>query len=420
MVFQQDEDFVGQQRQICGDRLELLPRSRAGKPVQNASIEPVDLGPIRRPLPCPAGRDALLDSGGDHLGDVASAERDALADQSQRPLLRQHVLGPALELLGPRHQRAEFETERHFDGPAPPFAGEALAVRAVTPNDEAAIDQGRQMPPQGRWRHAVGAQGELLVGGKNDQSLAAQRGFRMEAQQRVENRQRALRNADPGLGRADRPEHLPLVHGLVRGPRFRRRLARHMGKRQRSPPKGRRRTMGLHFIALNWAKEIRPPKRRSISHETLDRDSRKWDSQTCHRMRRASGTPFRGPFSFALLLLTCVSYFQPRAFARDRNAVYSSSSCDATKSANSGSLRESKARLIALFDLVIVATARPDSLFQVATVGWLRALKFVAANTLKNRVSVSAFNKSGSFDACSAARLARASRSASASASHRR
>ena len=53
-----------------------------------------------------------------------------------------------------------------------------------------------------------------------------------------------------------------------------------MGKRQRSPPEGRRRAMGLHFIsALNWAKEVRSPKRRSISHETLDSDSRKCDSQ---------------------------------------------------------------------------------------------------------------------------------------------
>jgi hypothetical protein len=33
--------------------------------------------------------------------------------------------------------------------------------------------------------------------------------------------------------------------------------------------------MGLHFSALNWAKETCPPKRRSISHETLDSDSRK-------------------------------------------------------------------------------------------------------------------------------------------------
>ena len=88
----------------------------------------------------------------------------------KRALLRPHVLGPGLELLGARHQRAEIETERHFDRPAPPFAGEALAVRAVAPNDEAAIDQGRQMPPQRRRRHAVGAQSELLVRREDDQA----------------------------------------------------------------------------------------------------------------------------------------------------------------------------------------------------------------------------------------------------------
>ena len=213
--------------------------------------------------------------GRDHLGDVAPAERDALADQSQRPLLRLHVLGPGLELLGPRHQRAEFETERHFDGPAPPFAGEALAVRAVTPNDEAAIDQGRQMPPQRRRRHAVGAQGELLVGREDDQALAAQRGLGMEAQQRVENRQRALGHADPGLGGADRPEHLPLVHGLVRRPRFRRRLARHMGKRQRSPPKGRRRIGEIACLRLQLGKEKSLTETALGSNRTLDSDSRK-------------------------------------------------------------------------------------------------------------------------------------------------
>src|SRR5271165_5274415 len=87
----------------------------------------------------------------------------------------------------------------------------------------------------------------------------------MEAQQRVWNRQRALGRADPGLGGADRAEHMPLVHGLVRRPRFRSRMARHSSERQRSPPKGRRRTVGLHFIALNWAIEICPPNRRSLA-----------------------------------------------------------------------------------------------------------------------------------------------------------
>jgi hypothetical protein len=101
----------------------------------------------------------------------------------------------------------------------------------------------------------VGAQSELLVRREDDQPVAAQRGLGMEAQQRIENGQRALGHADPGFGGADRAEHLPLVHGLVRRPRFRCRLGHHMGKRQRSPPEGRRCTVGLHEIALDRANE---------------------------------------------------------------------------------------------------------------------------------------------------------------------
>ena len=230
MTFQQIEDFVGQQRQLVRNRLQFNARSRARNPLQDATIEPVHPRPIRWPLPCPAGRHALLDRRRDHLGDVAPAERDAFAHKPQRALLCADFFRPGLELVGARHQGAEIEAERHFDGPAPPFAREPLAVRTVTPNDEAAIDQGRQVSPQRRWRHPVGAQGELLVGGKNGQALAAQRGLGMKAQQRVENRQRAFGYADPGLGSADRPEQLPLVHGLVRRPGSCRRLGRHMGE----------------------------------------------------------------------------------------------------------------------------------------------------------------------------------------------
>ena len=55
----------------------------------------------------PGRRDPLFDAGGNHLGDVAPAQRDALAYQSQRPFLRPDFLGPGLEFLGARHQRAE-------------------------------------------------------------------------------------------------------------------------------------------------------------------------------------------------------------------------------------------------------------------------------------------------------------------------
>ena len=61
--------------------------------------------------------------------------------------------------------------------------------------------------------------------------------------------------------------------------------------------------MGLHFIALNWAKEIRSPKRRSISHETLDDDSRKCDSRSCDTDEKGFRNSVSGAFFFCGLLL---------------------------------------------------------------------------------------------------------------------
>jgi hypothetical protein len=48
-----------------------------------------------------------------------------------------------------------------------------------------------------------------------------------------------------------------------------------MGKRQRSPPKGRRWLMGLHNFALCSGKENLLAENDAVSHETLDCDSRK-------------------------------------------------------------------------------------------------------------------------------------------------
>ena len=76
---------------------------------------------------------------------------------------------------------------------------------------------------------------------------------------------------------------------------------RHMGERQRSPPKGRRRTMGLHFKSPSIGqKKFRSPKRRSISLETLDSDSRKWDSQAA-RNEKGFRNFVSGAFFFCLL-----------------------------------------------------------------------------------------------------------------------
>jgi hypothetical protein len=187
--FQQAEDFVGQRRQLLGDRLQFEAACRSRNPVQDAAIEPVDLGPVRRPLPSQAHRNPFFDARGDHLGDVAPAQRDALAHQSQHPFLHPDFLGPGLEFIGARHQRPEIEAERRLDRAALPLAGEALAVRAVAADHEPAVDERRQVPAQRRRRHAMCAQRELLVRGEYDQAFAAERGFGMEGQQSVENGQ---------------------------------------------------------------------------------------------------------------------------------------------------------------------------------------------------------------------------------------
>ena len=51
VAFQQVEDFVGQQCQLLRDRLEFLAHRGARKPLDDASVEPMDLRPIGWPLP---------------------------------------------------------------------------------------------------------------------------------------------------------------------------------------------------------------------------------------------------------------------------------------------------------------------------------------------------------------------------------
>ena len=135
--------------------------------------------------------------------------------------------------------------------------------------------------------------------GKHDQSLAAQRRLRMEAEQSVENSERALGSADAGLGRADRAKHLPLVHGLFRRPRLRHSPGSPHGQASAIAAQRASLNYGVAFLtALNWAKEIRSPKRRSVSHETLDSDSRKWDSRGCYTDEKGFRNSVSGAFFF--------------------------------------------------------------------------------------------------------------------------
>ena len=72
-----------------------------------------------------------------------------------------------------------------------------------------------------------------------------QRRFLVEAQQGVQDRQRPVGDAERAFGFCERPKQSPFMDDGLGGVRFcreisRRRLRRHHGKRQRSPPKGRR------------------------------------------------------------------------------------------------------------------------------------------------------------------------------------
>jgi hypothetical protein len=97
--FQKIEHIVGQLRQLVGDRLELLSRGGPRNLAQHRPEGSVDLLPVGRPLPSPTRRDTFLDAGGNHLGDVAPAKRDALAHKPQRVRLCFDVGRQVLELL---------------------------------------------------------------------------------------------------------------------------------------------------------------------------------------------------------------------------------------------------------------------------------------------------------------------------------
>ena len=73
---------------------------------------------------------------------------------------------------------------------------------------------------------------------------------------------RAFKHGQGALGHtyawprdANRLEDLPFVDHFVRRSCGRGRLCRHMGKRQRPPPKGRRGLMRLHAFAFQLGKE---------------------------------------------------------------------------------------------------------------------------------------------------------------------
>jgi hypothetical protein len=133
--FQQAEDFISQQREVLGDRLEDLAGSTPRNPRNDGPVELRKLRPVGGTwlsrLSC---RQALLDSGSDHLHDVAAAERDAFAHEFQRARVGRHLFSQLLEFSGACDKRGEVEAEGEFDLPCPALSRVALSVGAVAPD----------------------------------------------------------------------------------------------------------------------------------------------------------------------------------------------------------------------------------------------------------------------------------------------
>ena len=231
MTFQDLQEVVGERAELIGDLLQLSEAAVRREPRDHGAISGVNFLPGRGPLPCRRQRNGLLEAGGDHLDDVAPGERDPLARAAKRSLLGHDLLREPLDFGGSRDQGGEVEAEGLRDRPVPALAGIALAVGAVPADDQASVDEERQVPPHGRRGHAVRPQRDLLVRGEDDQIVPRQDGFWVEGQEGVQHRERALAETEPCAGRAKRAKDLPFVRRRLRRALLCDHLACDLGKR---------------------------------------------------------------------------------------------------------------------------------------------------------------------------------------------
>src|SRR5690606_36730456 len=122
-------------------------------------------------------------------------------------------------------------------------------------------------------------------------------GFGMKRRGCIEDCQSPIGRAGEIPFLADVAKHLPFVRTRAGRDIPRSCLTCNHAKRHRSPPKGRRYEMRLHFsLTLFQAKEIRSPKRRDGAKKTLDDDSRKCDSLATTLREGLPGYCFGGLF----------------------------------------------------------------------------------------------------------------------------
>ncbi len=95
-------------------------------------------------------RQRLFEPIGDELDDIPAQKCQRFAGDLQGPAFCPHRFGDAAKLGRARDKRHQIEAESLRDLAVVVLARIALAIRTVAPDDDAALDEVRQMPPERR------------------------------------------------------------------------------------------------------------------------------------------------------------------------------------------------------------------------------------------------------------------------------
>ncbi len=129
-------------RRACGSPRAERPALRHGaqdRRLRTLQILCIERG--REPGYRPSQRGYLRTAHHDHLGDVSPVKGYLLLEQGSLPALGPNLVRKRFELLCSQNQRRQIKSEGSFNVPRSGLAGIALPVRAIAPDDQAAINE---------------------------------------------------------------------------------------------------------------------------------------------------------------------------------------------------------------------------------------------------------------------------------------
>ena len=217
-------------------------------------------------------------------------------------------LPPGLEFLGARDERREIEAEGELDLPAPALSRIALAVRAVAANDEAASTRAARCRRNVDGGMPCARRRELIVGREDDQVvLSCQRRSR-DGSSASAFRTASARSDTPSAGRAVQIARkiCHLCTALSGGRAFAAIWLATWASVSDRRPKGVVGECDCMSLPQLGKENLLAETAIKSRHETLDCDSRKWDSLSVAKLTEKG---FRNSVSGAFFFCLVCSWF---------------------------------------------------------------------------------------------------------------